>query len=75
MSDFWQNQINGELRSLRREEARERLSVEDQLLQTGHIIEDAGSVAPLSGWKSRFLHRTIRFPWTAVRRIRLALRD
>ena len=73
MSDFWQDQINSELRSLRHEEARERLSVEDQLLHTGHVVEDTGSKASLFGRKSRFLHLTIRFPRTAVRRIRLVL--
>jgi hypothetical protein len=74
MSDFWQDRINRELRTLRHEEARERRSVENQLLQAGHMVEDAGSRVPLSDWKARFLHRTIRFPRTAVRRIRLALR-
>jgi hypothetical protein len=73
MSDFWQDQINSELRTLRHEEARERRSIEDQLLHTGHVVEDAGSKAPLTEWKARFLRHTIRFPRTAVRRLRLVL--
>jgi hypothetical protein len=74
MPDFWQDQINRELRTLRHEEARERLSLEDQLLHTGHVVEDGDPLAPLSDWKVRFLRLTLRFPRTAVRRIRLALR-
>ena len=73
MSDFWQDRINRELRTLRGEEARESLSVDDQLLHTGHVDQDTVLLSPVSRREWRFPRIAIRLPRTVARRIRLAL--
>ena len=53
MYNDWQNQINVELRALRREETREQMRVEDQLLRAGRLEQQAVSVQPLPGARVR----------------------
>ena len=53
MYNDWQNQINVELRALRREETREQMRVEDQLLCAGRLEQQAVSVQPLPGARVR----------------------
>ena len=51
MYGFWQDQIDGELRTLRRAEAREQRSVEDQVLHAGHVDQQPVVVPPRPGMR------------------------
>ena len=44
MDGFWQDRINDELRTLRRAEAREQMSMEDRLLRAGRLEQKPVSV-------------------------------
>lgn len=53
MYGFWQDQIDGELRTLRRAEAREQRSVEDHVLRAGHVDQQPVVAPPHSGTRGR----------------------
>lgn len=60
MYGLWQDQIDGELRALRRVEAREHLNVEDQILCAGHLDQQAVPGQPLPGTRAPVVRVTVR---------------
>jgi hypothetical protein len=62
MDGFWQDRINDELRTLRRAEAWEQLTLEDQGLRAGHLDQQPVVVLHRPGTR-------VRWSWVALSRI------